>query len=116
VKKYFFPGGSIEDLFEMAGTVAATLAEAGASPQEIATAMKAALSGKIYKSRELWGQSNKTLNPWAQIENWSCTKRYQLNYFFFSFRVDILGRDLISIHSKVLKQCYEGQSYRNSYP
>ena len=32
----------------MAGTVAATLAEAGASPQEIATAMKAALSGNIY--------------------------------------------------------------------
>jgi hypothetical protein len=42
-----FSGGSIEDLFEMAGTVAATLAEAGASPQEIATAMKAALSGNI---------------------------------------------------------------------
>ena len=37
--------GSVEDLFEMAETVAATLAEAGASPQEIASAMKAALSG-----------------------------------------------------------------------
>jgi hypothetical protein len=31
----------------MAETVAATLAEAGASPQEIASAMKAALFGKI---------------------------------------------------------------------
>jgi hypothetical protein len=30
----------------MAETVAAALAEAGASPQEIATAMKAALAGK----------------------------------------------------------------------
>jgi hypothetical protein len=35
----------LEDLFDMAESVAATLAEAGASPQEIASAMKAALSG-----------------------------------------------------------------------
>ena len=53
---YFPAGGSIEDLFEMAGTVAATLAEAGASPQEIATAMKAALSGNNYIIQSLCSQ------------------------------------------------------------
>ena len=40
----------------MAGTVAATLAEAGASPQEIATAMKAALSGNNYIIQSLCSQ------------------------------------------------------------
>ena len=38
--------GSMEDLIDMAETVAATLAEAGASPQEIASAIKAALTGR----------------------------------------------------------------------
>lgn len=45
--------GTAEDMLDMAETVAATLAEAGATPAEIASAMKAAFSAVAQKSPEM---------------------------------------------------------------
>ncbi len=45
--------GTSDDILDMAETVAATLAEAGATPAEIASAMKAAFTAIAQKSPEM---------------------------------------------------------------